>query len=214
MKVGEFSKALSAYADLVDAQSTSAIGGSVRKLVAAWSGKEALAMKTLIGGSKIAGDIETAPSNSKTSVGDLRDALEGLRKFATLISKKAFLDDLHLLIEHLDAHEQADIEAFARAWQHDLDPAVQPQPDDLIDDYVSRLKASYKDEKLFAAVYGELERDRRLKAPHLAEIATRFSAKTAKSSPRRVSLENIRFPHETYATSKAKSRFFGGRSAA
>jgi len=85
--------------------------------------------------------------------------------------------------------------------------------DDLIDDYVSRLESSYKDAKLFAVVYNELVNDKRLKSKDLAEIATQFSVRTPKSSPRRVSLRNIRFPHETYMTSQAKSRFFGGRSA-
>ncbi len=232
MKVGDFSAALRRYARMLDKAGDVRMVGAVNTLIAAWSGKDRTTMKNLI--TKYfprKGDSEgggSGASRDEVEIAEVVAALRTLRAFGALVAKQGFNRDLDLLIESLASHERASIGALAEAIGQrirDLDEkkpgsagskrrVAQAVDQALVDDYVARLEASYKDAKRFASLFSTLKGDRRVRKAEMVAIAKAFAGSVRASISKREALDQIWKQHEFYATAKAKSDFFGGRSAA
>jgi len=217
MKVAEFLVPLKVYADVLANAGSPELAHGMCRLTAAWSGAEAMQMKTLLQRFLPRRSVER--SRSSPSVGDVQQALLEFERLVSNISKKDFVDDLRKLIATLESHQKADLASFAAAVQAEIsgaspDEETAPSDTGLIAAYVRRLDDSYKDEAAFKAVFQELKKDKRVKQTEMAEIASRFTISTPKSTARSESLNRIQARHQAYNTSKAKSDFFGGRSAA
>jgi len=216
MKVVEFLIPLTVYADILADAGSPELAHGLRRLTAAWSGAEAMQMNNLLRRMLPKRNIERA--RSQPSVGDLQEALRQIERLVSNIARKDFATDLSKLIASLEEYQKADLASFAAAIQTEISGGggheAPPAHTALVDDYVRRLDESYKDENSFRSVLQDLKRDKRVKGPEMAEIASRFTISTPKSTSRSESLNRIQARHQAYTSSKAKSDFFGGRSAA
>jgi hypothetical protein len=201
----------------VDEKGGHQLQASIDQLQRAWSKAMNWNVKDLLARASPRAQLPE-PSETGTSVRELREALARVQSAVGAIAKKDFKTDLTELIKALEPHDRADLTAFVRACQQSLDELVTTTRSladpVLIDQYVDRLQASHKNSEHFLPVYEELQRDKRLKQGDLARIASLIAYETPAGTSRKEALRRIWLTHDSYATAAAKSKFSSGRSAA
>lgn len=86
-------------------------------------------------------------------------------------------------------------------------------PPDIVQFYVERLQARYKDPEKFRPLFERLEADKRVKKPEAVAIAQAF-AQYARSGSKGDALSSIWDKHKHYAESAASGSAMAGKSAA
>jgi hypothetical protein len=86
--------------------------------------------------------------------------------------------------------------------------------ENIITAYVAKLTETLGDDKAFTPIFEALKADHTVHQSEAVEIATRFVAKTAESTPRSKALERVWKRHAALASFKLKQRAMAGRSAA
>ena len=216
MKVKPFVAVLSAYAEAIAAHGDRRLVVAVSKLQQAWSPAMAWAVKDLF---KRALPRTPVAIVETDTVAEFRNALVRLESIVKTVGQKGFKDDLAALIQALEPHAKEDLAAFIQACQLALKETA-PQAravaldEDAAQQYAQLLRETHKESEKFLPVYEKLQSDKRMKQAEMARIASLVAYETAPSTKRAESLRRIWMTHEAYASSAAKSKFSGGKSAA
>ena len=224
MKVGTLVSILRPYAAILHANGANGLAVCIRQLADVWGPAMSWNVKDLL---SRAWPNDQLPEVDESSVYEFREALIRLQEVLKAVAKQDQIKDLAAIIDALEPHDKADLEAFIKSCQLALEAAKAKRPagkrktavTGLIDQSrvtgtIARLKQTYKDAGMFGPVFEELSSGRSLNQTELAAVASGFAYDTPPTTKKAESLRRIWLVHESYCTSAAKSKFSRGRSAA
>ena len=177
----------------------------------------------------VLGQQNSLPDADEASVEEFRMAVVRLQNVVKSIAKQDVVTDLSAIIGALEPHDRKDLDAFVTACRLALEAAqagaTKPKPSKApasalivnearVEEIVQQLRETYKDAARFVPIFERMSADKTVTQADLAAIATQFSYETPPKTKRAESLRRIWLLHESYATSAAKSKFSGGKSAA
>lgn len=224
MKVGTLIDVLRPYAAVVAAHGDARLAVRMDALENAWTPIMSWDIKDLL---KRAWPSDPLPEVDEASVEEFRTALIRLQDVIKTVAKQDIVKDLSAIIGALEPHDQKDLDAFVRACRLALEAAqssparprsstasARPANEARVSGIVQQLKDTYKDATRFVPLFEQVSKDKTVTQVDMAAIATLFAYKTSSKTKRPESLSRIWLVHESYATSAAKSKFSGGKSAA
>jgi hypothetical protein len=172
-------------------------------------------------------------STFATKAGEACQLIRALEPFVAGIGKQAFVEDFRALERALAKSEHVSLEAFSAALSLPRPTTSSARKTrsagsssggssavakeiraNVVDEHVSRIKASVGDDRAFADAFDKLQSDRRVRGLEAAAIATKVAVKTAPSTAKRVALERIQQMQNLQSASDARSKYFEGQSAA
>ncbi len=219
MKVGDFKKQLVSFSKVLEAGNSKTIAQEINHLATIFDGHESLMIAKFM-------KLATPSSNVQKAANgilllDVLSPLRELEKFLTPCAKLAFLKDLHLLIDLLATSPNTTVSDFVPFIKSQLTsiPAQKKRQSTslnkaLVEEYLRRLKADYKDVDTFRIIFEELKRDRAIRKQEAAAISDEFAYATPPSTAKKTSLERIKSVHQHYHSSVLNEKAMGGRSAA
>jgi hypothetical protein len=160
--------------------------------------------------------VEGKSTTSPTLAELLRD-LETFEPALKVLAKPSFIKDWKCLVSILRQNPTMAIRDFVAALEDSFRRGAEPFPqsgETLVDAFVRRLGESQHSLEEFHRVVSALETSKAIKQDEMAQIATRFAFKTAKSTPRKTSLARIKRRSDSSEAAGAKDRATKGKSAA
>jgi len=164
--------------------------------------------------SAISGALRRKSPSDRTPAGvNLGSLLPILSAFHEVLlvagARKKSIEELKALLDLFNEYRQLPIDEFCQA----LCPTTigDPTVDRLVDDYLAKLEKALGDEQKFPLVYETLTADKRIAQPEAVELASRFLAPIAKSTPRPKALRRVLYRHEKLLESRAASASIAAR---
>ena len=219
MKTGDFQKHLASFCKILEASNAGPVAQQFSRVIKIFDGQEDIMLAKFV---KLAAPTENVQNHSSdVLLSDLLNPLAELERFLTPCSKQAFLKDLRLFTNLLAGAKNTSITDFVEIVQAQLaaGPKIsrrKPMATNkaIVEAYVARLKADYKNTVAFKFIYQELISNKAVRKQEAAAISDQFAYATPPSTAKKASLERILSVHEHYHSSVLREKAMDGRSAA
>jgi hypothetical protein len=208
MKASKFRELMAQYAEFLTDVGAIQASGRITKFASCFPKKSSASLSDILAFLREEIVVE-APHNSGHSVGRLVQDIQALVKMLKATSTATKLLPLTQISEFLETLPDMDLERLLASMNEVLAP-----PADIVDFYVTRLNARYKDSEKFKALFEQLKSDKRVKAPEALAIARAFSNYARASGKKADALESIWDKYRHYAESAAIGAAMNGKSAA
>lgn len=216
MQCREFSGALRAFADVLDAAGAPVARDQVVTFAALFDAHATSSVSGLA--KRIAALGVTGPAGSP-SLGDVARLMSALKSFFERAAKTAVLNDVAAIEMLLRDRAAVELGAFVRiaaeagtagrlARRRDA-PRLR---DDLVAQYKQKLEAALGDEEAFTAIYNALRANTAMGKAEITALAKQMTGSGARTQD--AALKKIWNRHQSLVVFRAKSRATAGRSAA
>lgn len=215
MKCRDFSAALRAFADVLDAAGASVARDQIILFAGAFDAHAALKISDLV---KNLAVVPRTASTGNPGLGEVARLLSALKGVLHKTANSAVLTDVSAIEEFLADRASMELGAFvhmvagATATTGRRKGKTAGVQDHLVAQYKQQLEAALGDDEKFVAIYDDLRTSTAMGKPEIAALAKQMTGSGARTQD--AALKKIWNRHQSLLVFKAKSRATAGRSAA